>query len=384
MKLAFFVHDCFLEVGHTHAMLEVINHFPAHQVEKIYLISYCAGDPSRLLPNLSDKVIVWRIPDILPRPFLLRMLFYQFMALIYAFFLPAGTKTIGIGIAALNVQFVNVQFLHDQWRDLYFKTFRPKGIKNIYKRLLFWGFSVGETILYKWRSPQIFHLSKFIGIHLAQKYNIPPNRLHLTYSGVNIERFSPSTLDRHGIYDKLISHFSELARLNVERPIFLFIGAFERKGLLYILKELEKKPETQIIIVGKGEGNFSSKEYLQRFKNIVFIPNNSLLPLFYSLCDAFIFPTIYEPFGLVLIEAFAMGLPIYTTRSLVGASELLETGPQVFMAENAQDFRLPDIGILDKSTRSDTVNARLPLLTNCNWEETSKIFWQIIASSQFV
>ena len=35
-------------------------------------------------------------------------------------------------------------------------------------------------------------------------------------------------------------------------------------------------------------------------------------------------PTLYEPFGLVLIEAAAMGMNIVTTRNCVGASELLE------------------------------------------------------------
>ena len=53
-----------------------------------------------------------------------------------------------------------------------------------------------------------------------------------------------------------------------------------------------------------------------------FMPFSKLVNRYYAAADAFVFPTIYDPFGMVITEAMASGLPVITSRA-AGAAELI-------------------------------------------------------------
>ncbi len=89
---------------------------------------------------------------------------------------------------------------------------------------------------------------------------------------------------------------------------------------------------------------------------------------FYALADTFVFPTIYEPFGLVLFEAMAMGLAIITKRSQVGASELLEGLPEVYFADQA-GFNFPNDKLKDPESKKILRAARLNKLGDVSWQK---------------
>ena len=53
---------------------------------------------------------------------------------------------------------------------------------------------------------------------------------------------------------------------------------------------------------------------------------------FYGAADALVFPTLYEPFGNVALEAFACGLPVITSTHS-GAAELIQEGENGFTCD---------------------------------------------------
>jgi len=56
---------------------------------------------------------------------------------------------------------------------------------------------------------------------------------------------------------------------------------------------------------------------------VVFAGHHADTERFFAAADLFVMPTLYEPFGMVIAEAMASGLPVITSR-LAGAAELID------------------------------------------------------------
>ncbi len=110
----------------------------------------------------------------------------------------------------------------------------------------------------------------------------------------------------------------------------MFAGDYwERKGLRYIIEALSlvPRPDVRLLIVGSGDENYYGQlaELKQVRERIVFASHRDNLWEYYAASDVFAFPTIYEPFGLVILEAMASGLPVITSR-VAGAADVIIDG----------------------------------------------------------
>ena len=382
MEIVLYVHELYPEIGHSHAMIETLRNFPPGAIKKLTVIAYESAALENIFPELKGRCSFKKVPGKTLAPFLIKMLFYQFYALLYSYFrVPAHAKELGIGIAHLRPKFVNVQFLHFQWAKPYFTMGKMPFYKYIYKKILFFFFDLGERIVYQNPLVKVGALSKFVQEALIEKYHRNPNNTHLTYSGINTQKFSLDLRPRQEIWRELANTYPEMTKLEPNQPIALFVGALERKGLLYILKCLEKKTSPyQLIVVGKPE--VGTHIDLSTYPNIAYIPYTKELPLFYSLADQFLFPTLYEPFGLVIIEAAIMGLDVYTLKKDVGASELLAGLPEIHVAETIEQFVIPIPRIISLQEKLQHRQERLKHLENYTWKETGTSFYNLLTADQ--
>ncbi len=157
---------------------------------------------------------------------------------------------------------------------------------------------------------------KFVNRHFPGRYQVIPN-------GVDTERFTPDV--------EPIEEFCD-GKLNI-----LFVGRLEkRKGAGYLLKAYERVkrhiPGSRLIIVGTG-GTLLKAQYKllveqKGIKDVIFtgfVPSEEL-PRYYKSAHVFCSPaTGWESFGIVLLEAMAVGTPIVAS-DIEGYASLMTDG----------------------------------------------------------
>ena len=124
--------------------------------------------------------------------------------------------------------------------------------------------------------------------------------------------------------------------------VFLFVGSgFARKGVGTIARAARLLAERgceafRVVLVGKGDPSTYVRSAGPASGRLLFTgPVAGADDLFLG-ADAFLFPTVYEPFSNACLEAMAAGLPVVTT-AVNGASEVLREGESGFLLEDPFD-----------------------------------------------
>lgn len=383
MRLSIYIHDFHPQIGHARAMQELLNGLSVAQkasIESLEVVAFTSADLETIFAQFDCPKHFTQIPFPKLKPFLLKMIFYHVISLLHSLSLGLHSKKIGIGIACLNVDIVNVQFIHEQWKPHFFLNRKLSLIGKLYKKLLFFYFLAAEKYVYSFRKRTTYIvIAQFIKNFLNEKFNTSQEKMVLIPSGVNTDEFKLLNISEDDLLKKLTKTYPELATLDINLPIALFVGALERKGLDRVLDGLKKITNAQLIVIGKSENpKFQMPELNFR---IIHIPFSKEVSLFYQLSDIFIFPTRYEPFGLVIIEAYAMGLDLIIPFEDVGASEII---PQIdgitFFHQNDKMplQRLKKVSIETKVSRREE---RLEKIKNYSWETSAKQFYNCLKNS---
>ncbi|MDD5023024.1 MAG: glycosyltransferase family 4 protein [Candidatus ainarchaeum sp.] len=103
----------------------------------------------------------------------------------------------------------------------------------------------------------------------------------------------------------------------------------KQKGLEYLIDSMKKVKDAYLVILGRGPMEKKLKERARKNNVNVFfiterISEQKLYELYYS-AEVFVLSSLYEPFGMVIIEAQASGLPVIAT-NVGGVPEIIEHG----------------------------------------------------------
>lgn len=157
-------------------------------------------------------------------------------------------------------------------------------------------------------------------IFLAISENTKKDMVRLT--GVAPERIRVTPLAADPLFRPIPDEGGVLARHGIDKPYVLYVGTLEpRKNigvLLQAFAELKDK-ETLLVLAGaKGwmyDQIFSLVTQLgieSRVKMLGYVENDDL-PVLYTEAQVFVYPSLFEGFGLPVLEAMQCGAPVITT-----------------------------------------------------------------------
>src|SRR3989304_7389441 len=148
------------------------------------------------------------------------------------------------------------------------------------------------------------------------KLGFPRDRIYVSYNGVDPQKYNPESVSA-----ERVRKIRESYCLKDDDLMILFLGRLVGvKGVDKLIMALPhvllKIPKAKLVIVGVGD----LQEYLtnlvrtMRLDDYVrfrfdFIPEEERI-LNYAACDVAVFPSLYEPFGLVALEAMSMERPV--------------------------------------------------------------------------
>jgi glycosyltransferase involved in cell wall biosynthesis len=149
-----------------------------------------------------------------------------------------------------------------------------------------------------------------------QLYGLSAERVRVVHLGVD-EHFKPASA---------ISTQTVRERYQLPDRFILAVSTIEpRKNLIVLLEAyrglLAQNPQLQLVIAGKR--GWHSEPFFERLQALGltdqvrllgFVPDEDL-PALYSLAEVFAFPSIYEGFGLPVLEAMACGTPVISSNA---------------------------------------------------------------------
>jgi len=171
-----------------------------------------------------------------------------------------------------------------------------------------------------------------------REYGVPPDRISVIPNGYDPQRFQ----EQRGAARR-----KEIRRrygLQDDATVLLFVSQdFLRKGLDCLIRALppvmRKNPRTWLVVVGKDKpARFQAmarREGVER--RVIFAGATDVVEEFYAMADALVFPTRFDPFPLVCLEAMACGLPVITTR-VNGVSDIIRDGSNGYVIDDPQDL----------------------------------------------
>lgn len=223
------------------------------------------------------------------------------------------------------------------------------------------------------RSARVICVSKHVQDAMLDKFDIAQSRLPVIYPGVNkLFRPLPEEEKRKFVRE----------RYGIDHPYFLFSGRWEqRKNVARTLQAFAKfneRSKTGHKLVLSGQRTWASREADQvisqlRLQNaIVDLGKTHVdeLPFLYGAADAVLYASLWEGFGLPIVEGMACGTPVITSNLAAmpetagGAALLVDPHSTESIAEGMQQ-------IAGDSTLRARLSARgLKRASSFTWENT--------------
>ncbi|MCU0680510.1 MAG: glycosyltransferase family 4 protein [Planctomycetes bacterium] len=231
------------------------------------------------------------------------------------------------------------------------------------------------------RAQKVITVSQFTKQDILERFSINPQKIVITYEGVaNLAK------GRDSLFTAKLDDKETLLGYNIENDFLLYVGnAYPHKNLeqlINVFSRLSKQqPQLRLVLVGKEDYFYSRLKMMASDlglwrKNdgetkIIFpgyVPD-AQLEVLYKKARAYIFPSLYEGFGLPPLEAMARGCPVLSS-DRASLPEILGSAALYFNPEDNDDLNNKIVQLLnDENLRQKLVELGYKQIKNYNWWE---------------
>lgn len=239
------------------------------------------------------------------------------------------------------------------------------------------------------KAERVLTISQASKDDIIKVYGVPNERVVVTYPGIkNVSDIKPFGLELRVERYKALSMEKIREKYGIKGDYILFVGTFQpRKNIVRLIEAFSRvkidsslRAQNDITLVIVGKKGWMYKEILEAPKKygvekhvrfLEFVPDEDLAVL-YQNARCFVLPSLYEGFGLPILEAMSNGCPVITSN----VSSLPEAGGDAALYVNPTDVNdiASKISMLlkDERLREELVKKGYQQVKKFSWEKTAR------------
>lgn len=220
-------------------------------------------------------------------------------------------------------------------------------------------------------------------VDLIRKVYLTERPINMIYNGIDVSEWNPET--GGGVYARARNEIPQ-------RPVALYAGRIaDMKGIRDVLTAVESHDSGYCVVLA-GEVNANSDEAKEQWEVTRWIrrleaemperlrwvgfQDGQYLRDFYSLADVVLMPSNHEPFGLVALEAMAMGTPLISTE-VGGLGEIVKDGRKEYamiIPPHSPEAIVKALEVLkDEKVRAELRELGLSRACDFTWDEAARM-----------
>jgi glycosyltransferase involved in cell wall biosynthesis len=240
------------------------------------------------------------------------------------------------------------------------------------------------------RQHRIIAISQNTARDIQKFFAIPKNKLSVIHNGLDHGRFRPMPKEE--------AKRNVFTRHGLQKPFFLYVSRIEHpaKNHVRLIHAFEKFKETtrsewQLVFGGSdwhGAENVHAAIKQSRFasdiRTLGFVPDEEL-PVLYGAASVFVYPSLFEGFGLPPVEAMACGCPVISsTRGSL--AEVVGDGAAIVDPDDLQSMTAQLTALAtDKALREMLIRRGLQQAAKFDWnltaEKTLRVYEQVMIAT---
>ncbi len=234
------------------------------------------------------------------------------------------------------------------------------------------------------RAQKVITVSEFTKKDIVDKFGIKPEKIIVTYEGVaNLAK------GRDSLFVSKLDSQEILAQYHIPQNFLLYVGnAYPHKNLEILLRVFGRlhaeRHDLRLVLVGKPDYFYERVKETARALNLwqkeninspVIFPGyvpDAQLEILYAEARAYVFPSLYEGFGLPPLEAMAKGCPVLSS-DRASLPEILGAAAAYFDPEDEEDMAAKIKEVLsDEKLRAELIEQGLKQAKKYNWWECAR------------